>query len=55
VCPPEGAQALQAAVPWATLEMIPGVGHDPAHPLLQAALRRALDAHAARGDFGGAA
>lgn len=54
VCPPEGALALQAAVPWATLEMLPGVGHDPAHPLLQAALRRALDAFAAQGDFGAA-
>ncbi|NML18451.1 alpha/beta fold hydrolase [Azohydromonas sp. G-1-1-14] len=52
VCPPLGAQALQAVVPWAELELLPGVGHDPAHPLLQDALQRALDAYAARGDFG---
>ncbi|WP_232539842.1 alpha/beta fold hydrolase [Azohydromonas aeria] len=54
VCPPEGSVALREAVPWATLDMLPGVGHDPAHPLLQDALARALDAFAARGDFGAA-
>lgn len=52
VCPATGARLLQAAVPWAELEILPGVGHDPAHPLLQAAQRRALDAFAERGDFG---
>jgi proline iminopeptidase len=52
VCPVDGARLLQAAVPWAALDVLPGVGHDPAHPLLQAAQRRALDAFAAQGDFG---
>jgi proline iminopeptidase len=52
VCPVMGAQLLQAAVPWAELEILPGVGHDPAHPLMLAAMRRALDAFATRGDFG---
>lgn len=45
LCPPDGAQALaQALGDRATLELVPGAGHDPAHPALAAAWQRALDA-----------
>lgn len=51
VCPPEGAQALQAALPHATLRWIDGAGHDPAHPAWVAATVDALDRFAATGRF----
>jgi proline iminopeptidase len=51
VCPPEGAQALQHALPHAALRWIDGAGHDPAHPAMVAATVQALDRFAASGRF----
>lgn len=54
ICRPEGATLLQQRLRGSTLRCIPGAGHDPAHPAMAAAARAALDAFAARGDFGDA-
>jgi proline iminopeptidase len=51
VCPPDGAQALQRALPHAALHWIDGAGHDPAHPAMVDATVRALDHFAASGRF----
>jgi proline iminopeptidase len=43
VCPPAGAQALHAALHGrAVLRLVPGAGHDPAHPAMAAAMRQAV-------------
>jgi proline iminopeptidase len=42
VCPPEGALALQRAMPHARLRWIEAAGHDPAHPGMAAAMTHAL-------------
>ncbi|BAL97387.1 proline iminopeptidase Pip [Rubrivivax gelatinosus IL144] len=55
VCRPDGARALAAALPAATLRWVPGAGHDPAHPAMAAASVAALAALVAQGDFGGGA
>jgi proline iminopeptidase len=52
ICPPQGAAALQAALPASTLRRVAGAGHDPTHPGMIDAMVRALDAFAAQGDFG---
>lgn len=49
VCPPEGAAALHAALPHATLHWAHGAGHDPTHPAMVSAMVRALDRYAAAG------
>lgn len=50
VCPPAGAQALVHALRGrAVLQWVPGAGHDPTHPVLAAAWRRALDEYAQAG------
>jgi proline iminopeptidase len=50
ICPPEGAMALARALgPRATLRLVQGAGHDPAHPAMAQAMRQALDAM--RGEF----
>jgi len=41
VCPPTGAEALQAALPRLDLRWIDGAGHDPTHPAMAAAMRAA--------------
>ncbi len=46
VCPPEAAQALQARLPHALLGLVPGVGHDPSHPAMAAAMVQALSRYA---------
>jgi len=51
ICPPDGARALQRAVPHATLQWVDGAGHDPSHPAMIDAMVRALDAYAAHGTF----
>lgn len=51
VCPPDGARALQCALPHATLRWVDGAGHDPAHPAMLAATVGALDRFAATGRF----
>lgn len=52
ICPPEAALALQRRVPHAALRWVDDAGHDPAHPAMAAAMVEALDAYAARGEFG---
>ncbi len=51
VCRPEGATALHQALPGSRLQWLDGVGHDAAHPLMQAAIAQALDHHAAHAQF----
>lgn len=51
ICPPEGAQALHAALPHATLRWIDAAGHDPADPAMAAAMIDALDRFATTGRF----
>ena len=46
VCPPEGAMALHACLPHASLRLLPGVGHDAAHPAMARAMVAALSAFA---------
>lgn len=53
VCPPANARRLQRCLPGSRLAMVAGAGHDPFHPAMAAALRRALDAYAAHGRFDG--
>lgn len=54
LCPPQGAQALARALQGrAILQWVPGVGHDPTHPTLAAAMRQALHDYAIRRAFGG--
>lgn len=51
ICPPAGARELHRRVPHSTLRLIDGVGHDPTHPAMVAAMVDALDAYAERGDL----
>lgn len=51
ICPPEGAALLHQALPGSRLWWVPGAGHDPAHPGMVDATRRALDAWAATGGW----
>ena len=51
ICPPEGAQALHAALPHSRLQWVPQAGHDPTHPAMAAAMAGALANFAAHGDF----
>lgn len=51
ICPPDGARALQAALPQAVLRWVGGAGHDPTHPGMVAAMRAATDAWARDGHF----
>lgn len=55
LCPLDGAQALQRALPRAALHVVAGAGHDPSHPGHVAAAVEALDAFAATGRFGNGA
>jgi len=43
ICAPQGARALQAALPQAQLRWAVGAGHNPAHPAMAALQRCALD------------
>ena len=51
VCPPAGAAALRARLLHANLRIVEGAGHDPTHPAMVAAMRRALDGYAEHGGF----
>lgn len=51
LCPPDGALALQRAMPHAALRWIDGAGHDPTHRAMRAAMLQALDAWADTGRF----
>ena len=43
VCPPAGARALEQALRGrAAVRLVPGAGHDPAHPAMAEAMRAAL-------------
>lgn len=42
ICPPESASALHARIPHAAIHLVPGAGHDPAHPAMAAAMVQAL-------------
>ncbi len=53
ICPPDGALEVLHSAPWATLRWADGSGHDPAHPAMVAAMRRALDHYADHGVFEG--
>lgn len=55
VCRPEGALALQRALPHAKLHWIDDAGHDPTHPAIAAAMVQALDHWAGHEDFAAAA
>ena len=46
ICPPEGARELHRCVPHSRLTLVDGVGHDPTHPAMVAAMVDALDAYA---------
>lgn len=46
ICPPDGARELHQRVAHSTLRLIDGVGHDPTHPAMVAAMVDALDAYA---------
>ncbi len=52
VCPAQGACEIAARLPQAALRILPGVGHDPSHPAMAAAMREALASFARQGDFG---
>lgn len=47
VCRPESATLLHHALPGSRLQWLDGVGHDAAHPAMQAAMAQALDPHTA--------
>ena len=51
VCRPEGALSLHRALPHSQLQWVEGVGHDPTHPAMAAAMVAALDAYARHGRF----
>lgn len=51
ICPPDGAHALQRALPHAALHEVDGAGHDPTHPAMVAATVAALDRYACAGRF----
>ena len=51
VCPPEGAELLQARLPGSRLEWVEQGGHDAAHPAMLAAVIDALARYADHGDF----
>jgi proline iminopeptidase len=51
ICPPDGARELQRRVAHCTLRLVDGVGHDPTHPAMVAAMVNALDAYADRASF----
>jgi proline iminopeptidase len=51
ICRPDGAVAVQLALPRAQLLWIDGAGHDPTHPAMAAAMRAALSRYATAGDF----
>ena len=46
VCPLKGGMALCERVPHAALRLVPGAGHDPAHPAMAAAMVESLAAFA---------
>ena len=54
ICPPDGAQALQQALPHSRLQWVAGAGHDPTHPAMTAAMLAALRQAASTGGFAGA-
>ena len=49
VCRPQSARMIQDLVAGSTFESVPGAGHDPFHPAMAQALRRALDCFARSG------
>jgi proline iminopeptidase len=51
VCPIGAADELRRHIPQARWHALPGVGHDPAHPAMMAAMRSALAAFARDGHF----
>ncbi|MDL2338518.1 MAG: alpha/beta fold hydrolase [Pseudomonadota bacterium] len=51
ICPPDGARELHRRVAHSTLRLVDGVGHDPTHPAMVAAMVNALDAYADRASF----
>lgn len=51
ICPPDGARELHRCLPHSRLTLVDGVGHDPTHPAMVAAMVNALDAHAEHGRF----
>ncbi|MDB5759679.1 MAG: Proline iminopeptidase [Burkholderia sp.] len=51
VCPPHNARLLQRCLPASRLRMVGGVGHDPFHPGMAAALTEALDCYARNENF----
>jgi proline iminopeptidase len=42
ICRPAAAQAVEALVLGSHFELVPAAGHDPFHPAMAAAMRRAL-------------
>lgn len=53
VCPSANALRLHRRLPGSRLRLVAGAGHDPFQLAMAAALRQALDCHAARGGFDG--
>jgi proline iminopeptidase len=51
VCRSDGAVPLHRALPYSQLQWVDGVGHDPTHPAMVAAMVAALDAYARHGRF----
>lgn len=52
ICPPDGALSLQQALgKRSALRLVPGAGHDPAHPAMAAAMRQALREYADARDW----
>lgn len=51
VCPPAAARLFLRMVPRATVQWLPGAGHDPTHPAMLQAMRQALDDYARYGRF----
>ncbi len=51
VCPIDAARELARRIPQARWFELPGVGHDPSHPVMSAALRAALAAYARDAHF----